>query len=64
MEIYLCRMRPLILVTNDDGITSAGIKALAKALGSLGDVHVVAPDSEQSAVAHALTLHRPLRTSR
>ncbi len=55
---------PVILVTNDDGISSAGIKALAKALATLGDVYVVAPDSEQSAVAHALTLHRPLMVNK
>jgi 5'-nucleotidase len=54
----------VILVTNDDGISSAGIKVLAKALETIGDVYVVAPDSEQSAVAHALTLHRPLMVSR
>lgn len=53
---------PLILVTNDDGISSAGIKVLSKALESLGDVYVVAPETEQSAVAHALTLHRPIRS--
>jgi 5'-nucleotidase len=55
---------PIILVTNDDGISSAGIKVLAKALKPLGDVYVVAPESEQSAVAHALTLHRPLKSSK
>lgn len=52
---------PLILVTNDDGISSQGIKALARSLKEVGDVYVVAPESEQSAVSHALTLHRPLR---
>ena len=52
---------PLILVTNDDGISSPGIKILSKALKDLGDVYVVAPETEQSAVAHALTLHRPLK---
>lgn len=52
---------PLILVTNDDGISSQGIKILAKLLESAGDVYVVAPETEQSAVAHALTLHRPLK---
>jgi 5'-nucleotidase len=51
----------LILVTNDDGIFSEGIKALAKSLSSLGEVWVVAPDSERNAISHALTLHRPLR---
>jgi|Deesub1362A_J573_1020465.scaffolds.fasta_scaffold00670_6 5'-nucleotidase len=54
----------LILVTNDDGITSKGIKALARALRDIGDVYIVAPETEQSAVAHALTLHRPLRFER
>jgi 5'-nucleotidase len=52
---------PLILVSNDDGIHSAGLAALAEALAPLGDVVVVAPDREQSACSHALTLHRPLR---
>ncbi len=50
-----------ILVTNDDGIHSAGIKALAEALEELGDVVVVAPAHEMSAASHSLTLMRPLR---
>jgi 5'-nucleotidase len=50
-----------ILVTNDDGVYSEGIKLLARALEPLGEVVVVAPDREQSAMGHALTLHRPLR---
>jgi len=50
-----------ILVTNDDGIFSEGIAALAKALEAVGEVTVVAPASEQSASAHSLTLTRPLR---
>ena len=52
---------PRILVTNDDGIFSEGIKLLAEALGALAEVWVVAPDREQSATGHALTLSRPLR---
>jgi 5'-nucleotidase len=52
---------PLILVSNDDGIASAGLAALAAALETAGEVVVVAPDREQSACSHALTLHRPLR---
>lgn len=52
---------PRILVTNDDGIFSEGIKLLAESLGALGEVWVVAPDREQSAMGHALTLSRPLR---
>jgi 5'-nucleotidase len=57
-------MSVAILVTNDDGIHAAGLAALAAALESVGEVYVVAPDREQSAVGHALTLHRPLRVDR
>jgi 5'-nucleotidase len=53
-----------ILVTNDDGIHSQGILVLAKALQEIGEVFVVAPDREKSAIAHSLTLHRPLRVER
>jgi 5'-nucleotidase len=52
---------PTILVTNDDGIQSEGIIQLYKRLQPLGNIYVVAPDSEQSAVGHALTMHRPLK---
>jgi 5'-nucleotidase len=54
-------MTPLILVTNDDGYRSEGIRALARALGRLGEVTIVAPTEEASAIGHALTLRRPLR---
>jgi 5'-nucleotidase len=50
-----------ILVTNDDGVRSDGIQALADALGRLGEVVIVAPHIEASAIGHALTLRRPLR---
>lgn len=50
-----------ILVTNDDGITSRGIQALTAAMARLGDVMIVAPDRQQSAVGHALTVASPLR---
>jgi 5'-nucleotidase len=50
-----------ILVTNDDGVSSDGIHALAEALKGLGTVTVVAPTQEASAIGHALTLRRPLR---
>ncbi|HEX6211672.1 MAG TPA: 5'/3'-nucleotidase SurE [Methylomirabilota bacterium] len=50
-----------ILVTNDDGVHSPGIRALADALRPFGEVLVVAPLSEASAIGHALTLRRPLR---
>jgi 5'-nucleotidase len=52
---------PLILVTNDDGVRSEGLYALADSLKPLGDVTVVAPQTEASAIGHALTLRRPLR---
>lgn len=54
-------MKPRILVTNDDGIYSDGLRRLAEAHREVGDVVVVAPDREQSAASHALTLNRPLR---
>ncbi len=50
-----------ILVTNDDGIHAPGIHALAESLKTVGEVTVVAPDRERSAVGHSLTLHHPLR---
>ncbi len=53
--------RPTILVTNDDGITAPGIRALVEAMKTLGDVVVVAPDSPQSAMGHAITISKPLR---
>ncbi len=55
-----CSM-PLILVTNDDGVQSEGIHVLAEAMKPLGDVVVVGPLQEASAIGHALTLRRPLR---
>ena len=56
-------IRPLILVSNDDGISSEGIRVLEEAVSPLGDVYVVAPDQERSAASHALTIHKPLRIS-
>jgi 5'-nucleotidase len=53
--------RPRILVSNDDGYLSEGIQALVDAVSPLGEVWVVAPDREQSAASHAISLHRPLR---
>lgn len=50
-----------ILVTNDDGVMSPGLRALAERLHDLGQVWVVAPDRERTAVAHGVTLHKPLR---
>ncbi|HAL55834.1 MAG TPA: 5'/3'-nucleotidase SurE, partial [Bacteroidetes bacterium] len=54
--------RPLsILVSNDDGIDAPGIAALVKELRKIGTVTVVAPDRQQSAVGHAITMNFPLR---
>src|SRR5204863_1116137 len=53
-----------ILVTNDDGYRSDGIRVLAEALSACGDVTIVAPVEEASAIGHALTLRRPLRLER
>src|SRR5579872_2838721 len=53
-----------LLVTNDDGILAHGIECLVAAAEPLGDVTVVAPDREQSATSHSLTLHHPLRPIR
>src|SRR3954469_24850959 len=50
-----------VLVTNDDGVRSDGIHTLAAALSSVGEVTIVAPMTEASAIGHALTLRRPLR---
>lgn len=53
--------RPVILVTNDDGIAAPGIRALVEAVKDLGRVIVVAPDSPQSGMGHAITIGHPLR---
>ena len=54
----------MIFVTNDDGIESMGLQVLARALESLDEVYIVAPDRERSAIGMAITLHRPLRTEK
>ena len=55
--------KPYILVTNDDGIAAPGINALVLALKSIGEVIVIAPDTEKSAVGHAITLSDPIRVT-
>jgi len=55
---------PYILITNDDGYRSEGLHALAEAVSRLGDVTIVAPMTEASAIGHALTLRHPLRLER
>jgi len=52
--------RPIILVTNDDGITAPGIRCLSECMAAIGDVYVVAPDSPQSGMGHAVTVNTTL----
>jgi len=61
LSIQLGKKKPLILVTNDDSINAAGIKALINTMCEIGEVVVVAPDSPQSGMGHAITLDAPLR---
>ena len=56
--------KPLILVTNDDGITAPGIRALVEIMTELGEVVVVAPDSPQSGMGHAITINSTLHCSK
>jgi 5'-nucleotidase len=56
--------KPLILISNDDGITAPGIKALVEAMKPLGDLVIVAPDGPQSGMGHAVTISKPLRLER
>jgi len=56
--------RPLILVTNDDGIIAPGIRALISVMKELGEVVVVAPDSPQSAMGHAITINDTLKLTK
>ena len=58
------RRRGIILLTNDDGIRAAGLRALERALRPLGELWVVAPATERSASSHSLNLRRPLRVER
>src|SRR3954464_14756578 len=54
-------MKPLILITNDDGVLAPGIRAVADALRAFADVVVAAPDRERSAASHSISLARPVR---
>jgi 5'-nucleotidase len=56
--------KPLILISNDDGITAPGIRALVEVMKEIGDVLVVAPDKPQSAMGHAITINQPLRLTK
>lgn len=57
----MSRKKPVILVTNDDGIVAPGIKALVEVASKFGEVYIVAPDKPQSGQGHAITLNNPLR---
>ncbi|GAB2705853.1 5'/3'-nucleotidase SurE [Mucilaginibacter koreensis] len=57
----MAKQKPTILVVNDDGITAPGIKALMETMQEIGRVVVVAPDSPQSGMGHAITIGKPLR---
>lgn len=57
----MAKDQPLILVTNDDGISAKGIRSLTEAMKEFGEVVIVAPDSPQSGMGHAITINDPLR---
>ncbi len=56
--------KPLILITNDDGFTAKGIQSLVEAVAEFGELMIVAPDSPQSGMGHAITINNPLRIQR
>ncbi|MES2519171.1 MAG: 5'/3'-nucleotidase SurE [Bacteroidota bacterium] len=56
--------KPLILIANDDSIAAKGIKTLAEVMSEIGEVVVIAPDTHQSGMGHAITLDRPLRVNK
>ena len=60
----MAKKTPYILVSHDDSFISNGIKSLARLAAEFGRVVVIAPDREQSAVGHAVTIHEPLRANR
>lgn len=62
--VIMKKRKPLILVTNDDGITAPGIAALVEVMKTLGDVVVVAPDKAQSGMGHAITINATLRINK
>lgn len=55
------KTKPLILVTNDDGITAPGIRHLIKVMNTIGEVYVIAPDKPQSGMGHAITINSTLQ---
>lgn len=60
IKIHKMKKKPLILITNDDGITAPGLRSLIKVMNKIGEVIVVAPDSPQSAMGHAITINNTL----
>ena len=64
LNITPMAQRPLILVTNDDGITAPGVRTLIRVMNEIGDVVVVAPDSPQSGMGHAITINDTLHCDR
>jgi 5'-nucleotidase len=56
--------RPLILITNDDGVSAPGIRALIEVMTTIGDVAIVAPDKPQSAMGHAITINNTLHLNK
>jgi 5'-nucleotidase len=58
------KQKPVILITNDDGVTAPGIRNLVEAVKDLGKIVVVAPDRPQSGMGHAITIGQPLRLTR
>lgn len=56
--------KPLILITNDDGITAPGIRELIKIMNEIGEVYVIAPDKPQSGMGHAITINSTLRVEK
>ena len=64
MQSTKTKAKPIILITNDDGISSPGIKSLIEAVKDLGQIVVVAPDKPQSGMGHAITIGHPLRMTK
>ena len=56
--------KPIILITNDDGISAKGIRSLYDVVKNLGEIYIVAPDSPQSGMGHAITINNPLRINK
>ncbi len=64
MSEQVSEQKPLILISNDDGITAPGLRVLVEEMSQIGEVIVVAPDKPQSAMGHAITVSQPLRLKR